>query len=129
MMIKIKELVAKIEVQPEENLARGLARKILWYELRQPRHLLLFLSLPFGIYFAIMFVLELITNEVLRASWLAVSNFSFSFDYIAGEISFINAFFPYQTFALMLAALAVLVWSGWAIKKQLNHILKFNHII
>lgn len=125
----LKELLALIEAQPSKKLSSGLAWKILRYELLRPRHFLVFLSLPFGIYFATKFVIEIIANELLSTGWLAISNFSLSLDYIANEISFINAFFPYQTFALMLAALVVLVWSGRAAKKQLNHILKLNHII
>ncbi len=130
-MIKqtFKEILTKIETQPNETLSRGLARKILFVELLKPRHFLVFLSLPFGIYFATKFVMDMINNEVISATWLAISNFSPSFGYIVDEISFINAFFPYQTFSLMLITLAILSWSGWTIKKQLDHILKLNHVV
>ena len=130
-MIKqtFKEILAKIETRPDETLSHGLARKILMHELMKPRHFLVFLSLPFGIYFAAKFLMEIMANELLCDGWLGISNFSLSLEYIASEISFINAFFPYQTFSLMLVALLALVWSGRTIKKQLNHILKFNHII
>ena len=129
MMIQIKKLLQQLEITPPNSLAKGLARKILFVELLKPRHLLVFLSLPFGIYFAAKFVMDMINNEVFSASWLAISNFSLSFNYIADEISFINAFFPYQAFSFMMVTLLVLAWSGWTIKKQLNHILKLNHIV
>ena len=95
----------------------------------KPRHFLVFLSLPSGIYFAVKFVIEIITNQLLSTGWLAISNFSPSLEYVASEIYFINAFFPYQTFSFMLVALIALAWSGWTIKKQLNHIVRLKHII
>ena len=127
--ILLNKLFQIIEITPPDSLSKGLARKILMFELMKPRHFLVFLSLPSGIYFAVKFVIEIITNQLLSTGWLAISNFSPSLEYVASEIYFINAFFPYQTFSFMLVALIALAWSGWTIKKQLNHIVRLKHII
>ncbi len=124
-----KELLSLIEVRPPESLARGLSYKILWHEMRSPRFFLLLASLPAGLYFAFTFVVKLIANDVIPAVSLAISNFELSAEYIFGQISFIQDFFPYEELLLTLILGVIFVWTAGAIKKQFNHITKLNHII
>lgn len=127
--ILLSKLFQMLEIEPRLSLAKGLAWKILFLEMWKPRPMMLLLSLPAGIYFAIRFVAELIINDVHSIIALAVSNFSLSAEYIADQILFINDFFPYQTFLWMMLVGAIFIWSGWSAKKQFNHIIKMNHII
>lgn len=117
------------EKEPPASLAQGLAWKILFFEMRKPRPLLVFLTLPIGIYFAVRFVGDLLANEIVPATLLAISNFSLSLEYIVDQLLFINDFFPYETFLLTSLATVIVVWGGMSIAKQLNHVLKTKHII
>ena len=125
----LTKLFQVLELDPPESLARGLAWKILFLEMRRPRPMLVFLSLPIGIYFAVSFVADLISNSVVEAVALAVSNFSLSLGYITDQILFINDFFPYRTFLLASLMTVIFFWSAISIMKQFNHLLKTKHII